>query len=132
MDGGSKDATAAIASEYASRLTFISEKDRGQSHAINKGFRMAKGEVVSWLNSDDVILPGAVRHAVAAFEEDARLGVVYGEGYLIDYEGAVKNRFPATEPFNLWKLIYLSDYILQQTAYFRRDVFEELGYLDES
>jgi glycosyltransferase involved in cell wall biosynthesis len=131
MDGGSRDETASVAAEYASRLTFISEKDRGQSHAINKGFRMAKGEIVSWLNSDDVILPGAVRHAVSAYEGNPSLGAVYGEGYLIDYDGAVKGRFPATEPFNLWKLIYLSDYILQQTSYFRRGVFEEIGYLDE-
>ena len=132
MDGGSKDSTAAVAAEYSSRLKFIQEKDRGQSHAINKGFQMAKGEIVSWLNSDDVILPGAVSLAAGAFEQDPLLGAVYGEGYLIDYEGKVKNRFPATEPFNLWKLVYLSDYILQQTVYFRRSVFGELGFLDES
>ena len=66
MDGGSTDETAAIASEYKERLTFISESDRGQSHAINKGFRMARGEIVSWINSDDIILPGAVGHAVRA------------------------------------------------------------------
>ena len=132
MDGGSKDSTAAVAAEYSSRLKFIPEKDRGQSHAINKGFQMAKGEIVSWLNSDDVILTGAVGVAVAAFEKDPLLGAVYGEGYLIDYDGKVKSRFPWTGPFNLWKLVYLSDYILQQTVYFRRSVFGELGYLDES
>src|SRR5580704_13013939 len=123
MDGGSTDETSAIAAEYGTRLKWISEKDRGQSHAINKGFRMAKGEIVSWLNSDDIILPGAVACAVNAFSRNPRLGAVYGEGYQIDIDGNIKCRFPATEPFNLWKLIYLSDYILQQTAYFRRSVF---------
>src|SRR5882762_1034753 len=54
MDGGSTDATAAVAKDYASRLTFISEKDRGQSHAINKGFHMAQGSILAWLNSDDL------------------------------------------------------------------------------
>jgi glycosyltransferase involved in cell wall biosynthesis len=132
MDGGSRDETANIAAEYSSRLKFISEKDRGQSHAINKGFRMARGEVISWLNSDDTILPGAVEHAVQAFERRPNVGAVYGEGYLIDYAGAVKGRFPATEPFNLWKLVHLSDYVLQQTLYFRKQVIEELGYVDES
>jgi hypothetical protein len=132
MDGGSTDETSAIASEYGARLKWISEKDRGQSHAINKGFRMAKGEIVSWLNSDDIILPGAVACAVNAFSRNPRLGAVYGEGYQIDIDGNIKCRFPATEPFNLWKLIYLSDYILQQTAYFRRSVFEEIGYIDEN
>ena len=131
MDGGSTDETAAVVSEYAGRLLWISEKDRGQSHAINKGFQMARGEVVSWLNSDDIILPGAVRQAVRAFERNPMLGAVYGEGYQIDVNGKVKSRFPATEPFNLWKLIYLSDYILQQTSYFRRSVFDDIGYLDE-
>ncbi len=132
MDGGSTDDTAKVAGDYAGRLTFISEKDRGQSHAINKGFRMARGEIVAWINSDDILLPGAVSHAVAAFERKPALGAVYGEGYLIDYDGKVTSRFPATEPFNLWKLVYASDYVLQQTVYFRRAIFGEIGYIDET
>lgn len=132
IDGGSTDETAAIAQEYSEQLTFISEPDRGQSHAINKGFRMAKGEIVAWLNSDDVILPGAVTHAVRAFERTPSVGAVYGEGYQINHAGEIKCRFPATEPFDLWKLIHVSDYILQQTVYFRRDIFDEIGFLDES
>ncbi|MGH9663433.1 MAG: glycosyltransferase family 2 protein, partial [Bryobacteraceae bacterium] len=131
MDGGSTDGTADVLRDYGSRLTWISERDRGQSHAINKGFRMAKGEIVSWLNSDDLILPGSVRHAVAALERNPRAGAVYGEGYQIDIDGKIKSRFPPTEPFNLWKLIYLSDYILQQTLYFRRSALEDVGLLDE-
>jgi glycosyltransferase involved in cell wall biosynthesis len=132
MDGGSTDESKAIAGEYGDRLVWISEKDRGQAHAINKGFRMAQGEIVAWLNSDDTILPGAVSHAVRAFENKPGAGAVYGEGYQIDIDGNIKCRFPGTEPFNLWKLVYLHDYILQQTVYFRRSVFGEIGYLDES
>ncbi len=131
MDGGSKDETAQVVREYASRLKFVSERDRGQSDAINKGFQMAKGEVVSWLNSDDTILPGAISHAVRAFEANPAAGAVYGEGYLLDYDGNVTGRFPVTEPFNLWKLVHLSDYILQQTVYFRRAVLEEIGWVDQ-
>ena len=131
MDGGSTDETSAIVSEYKDRLTFISEKDRGQSHAINKGFQMARGEIVSWLNSDDIILPGAVSRAVEAFERQPSLGAVYGEGYLIDRTGKIKKRFPATESFNLWKLIHVTDYILQQTVYFRRAVVEKVGFINE-
>jgi glycosyltransferase involved in cell wall biosynthesis len=132
MDGGSTDETAAVVRDYSSRLTFISERDHGQSHAINKGFRMARGSLVAWLNSDDVILPGAVAHAVRAFHQEPESGAVYGEGYQIDVDGNIKCRFSATEPFNLWKLIYLWDYVLQQTVYFRKDVIEEVGYLDET
>jgi glycosyltransferase involved in cell wall biosynthesis len=131
MDAGSTDETASVVKDYSSRLTWISEKDRGQSHAINKGFRMARGEIVSWLNSDDTILPDAVQTAADALSGEPDAGAVYGEGYCMNREGAITCRFPHTEPLNLWKLVYLSDYILQQTAYFRRSSVEEVGFLNE-
>lgn len=132
MDGGSTDQTATVVRDYASRLSWISEPDRGQSHAINKGFRMAKGEIVAWLNSDDVMLPGAISKVVPYFQRDPSVRAVYGEGYLIDREGRITGRFPHTRPFDLWRLVYLSDYILQQTVYFDRRIFSEIGYLDEN
>jgi hypothetical protein len=78
-----------------------------------------------------VILPGAVSHAVKALTANPRAGAVYGEGYQMDSAGTVMRRFPATVPFNLWKLIYLSDYILQQSTYFRREALEQVGYVNE-
>jgi glycosyltransferase involved in cell wall biosynthesis len=132
MDGGSTDQTAAVVAEYAGRLTWISEKDRGQAHAINKGFARARGEIVAWLNSDDLYLPGAVRRAVDAFERVPHTGAIYGEGYLMDRDGRPTGRFPATEPFNLWKLVYLSDYVLQQSTFFRRAAVADVGWLDET
>jgi hypothetical protein len=131
MDGGSTDETSSVVKDYASRVKFISEKDRGQSHAINKGFQMARGPIVAWLNSDDLYLPGCIRTAVDGFRSNPVAGALYGEGYLIDYSGNNTGRFPCTEPFNLWKLVYLSDYILQQTVYFRKDVLDDVGLLDE-
>jgi glycosyltransferase involved in cell wall biosynthesis len=131
MDGGSTDETASVVKDYASRVRFISEKDRGQSHAINKGFQMARGSILSWLNSDDLYLPGAARKAIDAWRSEPAAGAVYGEGYLIDRAGNTTSRFPCTEPFNLWKLVHLSDYVLQQTVYFRKDVLDRVGYLDE-
>jgi hypothetical protein len=131
MDGGSTDQTASVVKDYASRLTFISEKDHGQSHAINKGFRIARGQILAWLNSDDLYLPGTVRKGVDALGRNPTAGAAYGEGYLIDRDGQNASRFPWTETFNLWKLVYLSDYILQQTVYFRKTVLEDVGYLDE-
>lgn len=132
MDGGSTDDTARVVGEYADRLTFISEKDRGQSHAINKGFQRARGEIVAWINSDDVLLPKAVSRAVSFLSAHPECGAVYGEGNTIDAEGRVKGRFPFSEPFNLWKLVHHTDYILQQSVYFRRNVLEQLNWLDES
>jgi hypothetical protein len=86
---------------------------------------MARGEIVAWLNSDDILLPGAVSRAVQAFQRAPEASVIYGEGYLMDRGGNLTRRFPATEPFNLWKLVYLSDYILQQSVFFRRAAVEE-------
>src|SRR5262249_43836225 len=80
MDGGSMDETASVGKDYAGRLTFISEKDRGQTHAINKGFKLARGELLAYLNSDDVYLPGMVRTAVQGFRKNPHAGAVYGEG----------------------------------------------------
>jgi hypothetical protein len=131
FDGASTDETADVVARYADRLTFVSEPDRGQSDAINKGFRRARGEIVAWLNSDDLFLPGAVRTAVEALTAHPDAGAVYGEGFQIDEGGAVISRFAATRPFNLWRLLNLSDYILQQTVFFRRSVFDEVGWIDE-
>lgn len=132
MDGGSTDGSAAIASEYSSRLRFLSEPDNGQTHAINKGFRMASGEIVAWLNSDDLYLPGAVAKAVKALSPHPSAGFVYGEGYLIDQHGEITQRFPHTQPFDLWRLVHLSDYILQQSCFFRRSALHQIGPLRES
>ena len=132
MDGASSDDTAQVVEPYLDRLTFISEKDRGQTHAINKGFALAKGEIVAWLNSDDVFLPGAIGHAVSALQSDPSLGMVYGEGYQMNAEGKITSRFAATQRFDLWRLTHLSDYILQQTVFFRKSALEAVGPLDES
>ena len=132
VDGASTDGTADVVARYAGRLTFVSEPDRGQSHAINKGFLRARGAYVAWLNSDDVFLPGAIRAAVDALGAHPNAGAVYGDGFQIDESGNVISRFAVTQQFNLWKLLNVSDYILQQTVFFRRAVFDEVGWLDES
>jgi Glycosyl transferase family 2 len=131
-DGGSTDETAAIAREYGSRLEFISEPDRGQSHAINKGFVRAKGDVLAWLNSDDLLLPGAVSTAVRALQGNPDAGLVYGDGYIIDRAGNVACPFPHTREPDLWRLVHLSDYILQQSVFIRREVLDDVGYVDEA
>ena len=132
VDGASTDDTAAVVARYADRLTFVSEPDSGQSEAINKGFRRARGRYVAWLNSDDLFLPGAISAAVAALDANPDAGAVYGEGYQIDEAGNVISRFEVTQQFNLWRLLNVSDYILQQTVFFRRSIFDEIGWLDET
>lgn len=131
VDGDSTDDTPAIVRPYLNRLTFISEPDFGQSHAINKGFAMARGSIVAWLNSDDIYMPGAISAAVDAFQWHRNAAVVYGEGYQIDEEGNIKQCFPYTQHFDRWKLVNASDYILQQATFFRKSALEAVGPLRE-
>jgi glycosyltransferase involved in cell wall biosynthesis len=131
VDGASKDETAEVVRPYEGRLRFISERDRGQTHAVNKGFALARGEIVAWLNSDDVFLPGAIRRAVDAFKANPTAGVAYGGGFQIDEGGEIKQRFPYTQHFDLWKLIFTSDYILNQSAFFRKAALDAVGPLRE-
>lgn len=132
VDGGSTDETLSILKEYEGRLTFISEKDSGQSNAINKGFRMARGEIVAWLNSDDVYEPGCVSCAVRLMQQTPKAAMIYGEGYIIDAEGKKIRPFEWTQKFDLWALIHIQDYIMQPATFFRARQLEEVGYLDES
>lgn len=132
VDGGSTDQTLDILKEYEGEISYISEKDEGQSNAINKGFRMARGEIVAWLNSDDLYEPGAVSEAVELLQKNPDVALVYGNGYIIDINGNKVKPFEYTAPFNMWELIHVWDYIMQPTTFFRRSALCEVGYLDES
>ncbi len=131
MDGVSRDETRSVAARYADRLTFISEPDNGQTQAINRGFQIASGEILSWLNADDRLLPGAVRAIVDAFRADQGAMLVYGDGDLIDVAGRPLRPFRFTEPFNLRRLVEVGDFILQPAAFFRRAALDAVGRLDE-
>lgn len=131
VDGGSNDGTLDILRSYGDRFHWISEKDKGQSDAINKGFRMARGEIVAWLNSDDTYEPGAVAAAVSFLREHPDISLAYGRGYLIDREGKKLTEFLPAQTFDLWMLAYYWDPILQPTTFFRKAPLERFGFLDE-
>ena len=131
MDGGSTDQTLDILRKYGNRLAWYSERDKGQSDAINKGIRLAKGEILAYLNSDDTYLPGAITRAVRYLTaEHPDLPFVYGEGYHITEGGSIIERYP-TEPFDLQRLAETC-YICQPTAFWKRDVIETIGLFDEN
>lgn len=132
VDGGSVDNTIDILKKYNGKLTWISEPDRGQSDATNKGLRMAKGEILAWINSDDTYCAHALKNAVKYFSENPDVQMVYGDGWEIDEEGKKIQKFPATQRFDLWKLVYWSDYIMQPTVFVRKKALFEAGLLDES
>ena len=132
VDGGSTDETLAILKSFGARLKWISEKDDGQSQAVNKGWRMAHGEIWGWLNADDLLAPDATRRAVDALEADATLAGVYGDCVYIDEAGTALGKYPAEE-FNYAKLVLLAeDFIPQPGVFLRREWAERAGVLDES
>ncbi len=129
VDGASTDGSVEIIRRYADRLTWwVSEKDSGQSEAINKGLRRAKGEIIGWLNSDDVYLPGAVRAAVEAFQAHPQAGLVYGDALAIDAEGREFNLMRASQ-YTLTDLLAFK-IICQPAAFMRRSVLEQVNYLN--
>jgi glycosyltransferase involved in cell wall biosynthesis len=130
MDGGSSDGSLEIIKKHASRLAhWVSEKDRGQTDAINKGFALAKGEVLAWLNSDDTLLPNAIEEAVSYLVENPDTGMVYGDANYIDERSKVIGKFPAAET-NLPRLRKGYVHIPQQASFFRRSLWEQVGPLD--
>jgi glycosyltransferase involved in cell wall biosynthesis len=130
MDGGSTDDTLAILQSYSSHLTWDSRSDTGQASAVNAGWRQGRGEILGWLNSDDLYLPGAVTTAVAYLERHPHVDAVYGDGYHLDEAGAVLERYP-TEPFDLDRLAEVC-FICQPSVFLRRQAVEKVGGLDEA
>ena len=84
IDGGSKDGTLKVLEKYKARLIWTSAKDKGQSDAVNKGLDMSSGEIIGWLNSDDIYLPGALQKVIKYFEENPECKWLYGRCKIID------------------------------------------------
>jgi glycosyltransferase involved in cell wall biosynthesis len=130
IDGKSSDGTVDILKDYNGRFFWVSEEDQGQAHAINKGWKLAKGDVFAWLNSDDIYLPGAISKAVDFLIKNPDVGMVYGDAEHIREDGDLIDRYP-TEPFSEDRLIETCC-ICQPATFIRRSVIEEIGFLDES
>lgn len=131
IDGGSTDGSVEIIQSYADRLAYwVSEPDRGQVDAINKGLRRVSGEIVAWINSDDLYLPGTVSAAVAALLAHPQAGMVYGDGLLIDSENRLLDRHHYRTLTALDLLCF--DVLLQPATFMRRDALEAAGYLSET
>ena len=132
VDGGSSDGSVDIIRSYAERLGWwVSERDKGQTDAINKGFARAKGEILAWINSDDTYLPGAVSEAVAFLQAHPEIGMVYGDANLIDETGNVLGPFPARQTdYRRLRQGYV--HIPQQSSFFRASLWKQVGPLDSS
>ena len=130
IDGGSTDESLEVIKKYQHRLAYwVSEKDRGQTEAINKGFSHANGQILAWLNSDDTYTPGAVREAVDFMTAHSEIGMVYGDLDFIDENGRVIGRFNAAQT-DLPRLRRGYVHIPQPAAFFRAELWKKIGPLD--
>jgi hypothetical protein len=135
-DGGSTDGTLgrleSLLAEFGPRLRWVSGPDAGPANAVNKALGLARGEVVGWLNSDDLYAPGAVAAAARHLAANPDEVMVYGEGEHIDGCGQSLGRYPTRPPAAGLNAFHDGCFICQPTAFLRRGVFEAVGGLDES
>ncbi len=132
VDGGSTDGSVDVIKKYAGRLAWwVSEQDKGQTDAINKGFNRASGEILAWLNSDDTYNPGAVSAAVKYLTENPDVAMVYADCNYINEQGGVIGKFNSTQTDHR-RLREGYVHIPQQTMFFRANYWKELGPLDPS
>jgi glycosyltransferase involved in cell wall biosynthesis len=129
-DGGSKDGSMEIIQKYESHFKHIlSEPDRGQANALNKGFRLATGEIYGWLCADDELAPGALHHVVELFHTHPEANLITGGCRRIFWDGTEVETFP--DP-NLIKRISYIDGIEQPSTFWRAELHHMAGELDES
>ena len=131
MDGGSTDNTLEILQRYSSRIRWVSEADKGQADAINKGLRLAAGDILAYLNSDDTYLPGAFKTVAAAFRRNPRAGLVYGDCYAVDEAGQMYGVING-HPFNVQRMIMRGEFVPQQAAFWSQEAMGTVGMFDAS
>jgi len=133
VDGGSTDNSVSVIRKYAPWLTYwVSEKDRGQSHAFNKGLEKATGEIIGWLNSDDVYLDRCFFQASEYFEANPAIDIVFSDYWYIDEWGKFLRR---RKEIRFLSGVYLwtrNCYHANCAGFFRRRVFDTIGGLDEN
>lgn len=132
MDGGSSDETLEILQQYQAQLTWVSESDRGQAAAINKGFRQATGDIVCWLNADDEFTPSALRTVAAYFNQHPEAQFVYGDAETVDESGRRYGRRGNVKAATFDDLLYQGDFIVQPAAFWRAGLLKQIGLLDET
>ena len=135
VDGGSTDGTVEYLKALDDKVVWLSEKDKGQADAVNKGIRMATGEIIGWLNSDDLYLPGALHTVAEYFEQNPDCSWVYGRCRIIDKDGTERWKWitryknARLRKFTMDKLLR-ENFISQPAVFFRKELFAEAGPLD--
>lgn len=132
IDGGSTDNSVEIIRRYAPRLAYwVSERDKGQSEAINKGFARATGDILTWLNSDDCLCPGSLVAVAEFFQQHPEFGAVIGDQEVIDGAGRQVD-FKKSVPVGFWLAFHSACAIPQPATIFTRQALAAAGPIDES
>jgi glycosyltransferase involved in cell wall biosynthesis len=132
VDGGSSDNSIQIIKKYEKYLSYwISEKDNGQGHAINKGIGKSSGEILSWLNSDDILAPNALFKVSEIFIQNPDIDVIYGNCYFINEFGEITKR---KNELSFSSLAIWSGFniIPQPSSFFKKNIFDKIGLVDEN
>lgn len=137
IDGGSSDETVEVLKRYEGKLQWVSEPDQGQADAINKGLKKATGEIVAYLNSDDVMVPGTLRVVGEYFSEHPNAQWLTGDYSVIDEHGKQLHSFVTSYKRMLRKrpnfsLLAIANFISQPSTYWRRELIKEVGFFDTS
>ncbi|QPJ65333.1 MAG: glycosyltransferase [Candidatus Nitrohelix vancouverensis] len=127
FDACSTDGTERVLDAWKSRCTVIQEKDRGQSDAINKGFKRASGDIVCWLNTDDMFFPGALDRVRTLFAENPEAGVISGRGVHLKKDGSFDILFPEGPDLSERNIQSMRIDLLQPAVFFRRSSLEQIG-----
>lgn len=132
VDGASKDESVEVIRKYENKLAWwVSEKDKGHADALNKGFSHASGEILAWLNSDDIYYPSAVSEAVAFLSQHPEVGMVYADALLIDNASQPMGKF-ASKQTSYRAMLRGSVHIPQATTFYRASLWNQVGPLDLS
>jgi glycosyltransferase involved in cell wall biosynthesis len=132
IDGGSSDNTINIIKKYEHKIKYwISENDDGQTDAINKGFERSSGDILCWLNSDDVYLPGTIQNIVNYFNTNPTIDVVYGDLEIIDKSGLVLG-IKKVIPYSFRSQLFTASLIPQPSSFWRASVTNRIGILNEN
>lgn len=129
IDGGSNADTLDKIKAYEARLThFVSEKDRGQSHAINKGLRLARGQLVTWLNTDDFYLPGALAALTEAYHRNPNASFYMGRGFRTNLDDSARQAFyPERFMYSHEALVWGLNFVLQPATFINRRHLQAVG-----
>jgi len=137
QDGASTDNTLHLLKKYsrkpyATKIRWVSEKDRGETDALNRALKRARGDILLVLNADDALMPYACSWAVKEMAKHKEAAVVYGDQYLINEKGAITG-IGVTGPFDFVKFLCIEQYMATQAAFIRRSCFESVGmWVDQS